>query len=302
MDLTIILVNWNTCALLRDCLHSVADCTADLRLETIVVDNGSTDPSLAMLEREFPGLTVIANTTNRGFAAANNQGLAVAQGRHVLLLNTDTLVRGDVLAAAVAWLDAHPGAGMLGPRVLNADGTVQDSVKGWPGFGYLVRQTLGMSRRRAPNLGLTGEARVPTVSGCAMFVRRAAVAEVGPLDEAFFFYAEETDWCRRFAAAGWGVHFAPLGEIVHFGGGAARRLDHQRDVLLTEGTVRLHRKHGGIAAGLACYALLWLFNASRAALWAALALARRPGARDRARHFARVVADYARAWPKGARA
>jgi hypothetical protein len=302
MDLTIILVNWNTGALLRDCLHTVAACTGDLRLGTVVVDNGSTDGSLAMLEREFPGVAVIANAANRGFAAANNQGLSVARGRHVLLLNTDTLVTGDVLAAAVAWLDAHPGAGVLGPRVLNADGTVQDSVKGWPGFAYLVRQTLGVSRHRAPNLGLTAEARVSAVSGCAMFLRRAAVAEVGPLDEAFFFYGEETDWCRRFAAAGWGVHFAPVGEVVHFGGGAARRLDHRRDVLLTEGTVRLHRKHGGLVAGLACYALLWVFNASRAVAWAGLALARRPGARDRARHFARVVADYARAWPKEARA
>lgn len=302
MDLTIILVNWNTGALLRDCLHTVAACTGDLRLETVVVDNGSTDGSLVMLEREFPGVAVIANAANRGFAAANNQGLAVARGRHVLLLNTDTLVKGDVLPAAVAWLDAHPGAGVLGPSVLNADGTVQDSVKGWPGFAYLVHQTLGVSRHRPPNLGLTAEARVAAVSGCAMFLRRAAVAEVGPLDEAFFFYGEETDWCRRFAAAGWGVNFAPVGEIVHFGGGAARRLDHRRDVLLTEGTVRLHRKHGGLVAGLACYALLWVFNASRAALWAALALARRPGARARARHFARVVADYARAWPKGGRA
>ncbi len=139
----------------------------------------------------------------------------------MLLLNTDTLVRGDVLRQAVAWLDAHPRAAVLGPRILNADGTVQDSVKGWPGFGYLLRQTLGLGRHRPPNLGLSAEAEVPAVSGCAMFVRRAALERVGPLDEAFFFYGEETDWCRRFAAAGWGVHFAPVGEIVHFGGGAA---------------------------------------------------------------------------------
>lgn len=302
MDLTVILVNWNTSALLRDCLHTLAAGRGALQLETIVVDNGSTDESCAMLARDFPWVTVIANPANRGFAAANNQGLVAARGRHVLLLNTDTLVRGDVLAAAVAWLDAQPRAGVLGPQVLNADGTVQDSVKGWPGFGYLLRQTLGLNRRRAPNLGLTAAAEVPAVSGCAMFVRQAALAEVGPLDEAFFFYGEETDWCRRFAAAGWGVHFVPLAEIVHFGGGAAKRLDHRRDVLLTEGTVRLHRKHGGLAAGLACYGLLLGFNASRAVLWAALALARRPGARGRARHFARVLADYPRAWPQGGRA
>lgn len=302
MDLTVTLVNWNTREMLRDCLRTVFAGEGALALQVIVVDNGSTDCSCQMLARDFPQVEVISNPRNRGFAAANNQGLRRARGRHVLLLNTDTLLRGDVLRAAVAWLDAHPRAAVLGPRILNADGTVQDSVKGWPGFGYLTRQTLGLGRNRPPNLGLTAEAEVPAVSGCAMFVRRAALAEVGPLDEAFFFYGEETDWCRRFAAAGWGVHFAPVGEIVHFGGGAARRLDHRRDVLLTEGTVRLHRKHGGLAAGMACYGLLALFNASRAVLWAGLALTRSPGARARARHFGRVVADYPRAWPKGVRA
>jgi GT2 family glycosyltransferase len=301
MDLTVILVNWNTREMLRDCLATVFAGQGALSLQVIVVDNGSTDCSCQMLAREFPQVAVISNAKNRGFAAAINQGLKVAHGRHVLLLNTDTLVRGAVLPAAVTWLDAHPGAGVLGPRVLNRDDTVQDSVKGWPGFGYLMRQTLGLGRNRPPNLGLLAEAEVPAVSGCAMFVRRAALGKVGPLDEAFFFYGEETDWCRRFAAAGWGVHFVPLGDIVHFGGGAARRLDHRRDVLLTEGTVRLHRKHGGLAAGLACYGLLALFNASRAVLWAGLALARRPGARDRARHFARIMADYPQAWPKGFR-
>jgi GT2 family glycosyltransferase len=301
MDLTVILVNWNTREMLRDCLTTVFAGQGALSMQVIVVDNGSTDGSCQMLARDFPQVALISNPKNRGFAAANNQGLRLARGRHVLLLNTDTLVQGDVLAAAVAWLEAHPQAGVLGPRVLNRDGTVQDSVKGWPGFGYLMRQTLGLGRSRPPNLGLVAEAAVPVVSGCAMFVRRTALARVGLLDEAFFFYGEETDWCRRFLAAGWSVHFAPVGEIVHFGGGAARRLDHRRDVLLTEGTVRLHRKHGGLAAGLACYGLLAVFNASRAALWAGLALARRPGARDRARHFARVVADFPHAWPRGLR-
>lgn len=302
MDLTVILVNWNTAALLDACLRSVLGAAAGLNVQTIVVDNGSTDGSINLLARAYPWVQVIGNATNRGFAAANNQALAVSQGRYVLLLNTDTLVRGRVLAEAVAWLDAHPRAAVLGPCVLNSDGSVQDSVKGWPGFSYLLRQTFGLGRSRAPNMGLRHAAVVPAVSGCAMFVRRTAMAEVGLLDEAFFFYGEETDWCRRFARAGWGVHFVPIGEIVHFGGGAAKRLDHRRDVLLTEGTVRLHRKHGGLAAGLACYALLAIFNASRAAFWAGLALARRKGARARARHFLRVLADYPAAWPRAGRA
>lgn len=298
MDLSVILVNWNTRVLLCNCLQSVRAGIAGLEIEIIVVDNGSTDGSPEMLARDFPEVAVIANAENRGFAAANNQALAVARGRYLLLLNTDTLVLGAVLRRAMDWLDAHPKSGVLGPRVLNADGTVQDSVKGWPGFHYLLRQTLGFHRDRPANLGLQDAAVVPAVSGCAMFVRREAVADVGLLDEAFFFYGEETDWCRRFDHGGWSVHFAPVGEIIHFGGGAARRLDHRRDVLLTEGTVRLHRKHGGLAAGLAAYGVLAVFNVSRALLWTGLSLAHRPGAGARARHFARVVADYGRAWPR----
>jgi GT2 family glycosyltransferase len=299
MDLSIIIVNWNTRELLRDCLTSVLAGLGPLKAEVWVVDNGSTDGSRQMLADRFGSVRLIANPANRGFAAANNQAIARAAGRHLLLLNSDTLVHGAVLPEAVAWLDRHPGVAVLGPRIVNRDGSLQGSARPFPSLGRLARQTLGLHKREAPNHGRSGAHPAEVISGCAMFVRASAVAGVGPLDEAFFFYGEETDWCRRFARAGWGVVWAPVGEITHFGGGAAARLNHRRDVLLTEGTVRLHRKHGGLAGGLACYGLLAVFNASRAAGWAGLALLRRPGAAARARHFAGVMAGFAAAWPKG---
>lgn len=301
MDLSVVIVNWNTREMLRDCLTSVLEGLGGLQAEVWVVDNGSTDGSQAMLRDDFPSVRRIENRDNRGFAAANNQALAQAAGRHVLLLNSDTLVHGAVLPEAVALLDADPRLGILGPRILNRDCSVQGSAQPFPSLRRLVRQTLGLHKAEAPNGGKTARHEAEVISGCAMFVRAAAMAQVGLLDEAFFFYGEETDWCRRFAAAGWGVVWAPVGEITHFGGGSVRRLNHRRDVMLSEGTVRLHRKHSGLAGGIACYGLLAVFNASRAIGWAGMAALRRPGAAARARHFAGVVAAFAGAWPQAAR-
>ena len=304
MDLSIVIVNWNTRDLLRDCLASVFQGLGPLKAEVIVVDNASTDGSVAMLRAEFPQVLLIENDHNLGFAAGNNVALRRVTGRHVLLLNTDTLVRHQVLPEAVAWLDLHPAVGVMGPRVLNADGTVQPSCSAFPSLGHLAMQTLGLTRIAGlDRYRMTGwdrgsERRVAVISGAAMFVRSAAMAEVGLLDEAFFFYGEETDWCHRFGQAGWEVVFAPIPEIVHFGNGAAGKLNHRRDVLMTEGTTRLHRKHGGLVAGMACFVILSAHNASRAVFWAALSLFKRPGAALRARHFAAVVADLPQAWPR----
>jgi GT2 family glycosyltransferase len=303
MDLSIVIVNWNTEDLLRDCLQSVLTGLGALQAEVIVVDNASSDGSVAMVRDAFPAVQLIETGRNLGFAGGNNVALRVAQGRHVMLLNTDTLVHGDVLPRSVAWMDAHPEVGVMGPRVLNTDGTVQPSSSAFPSLKNLAMQTLGLTRiRRLDRYRMTGwdrttEARVEVISGAAMFVRHAAMEEVGLLDEAFFFYGEETDWCHRFARTGWELRFVPIPEITHFGGGAAGKLNHKRDVLMTEGTTRLHRKHGGLVAGLTCFAILAAHNASRAVLWTGLALLGNSGARARARHFRAVVADLPKAWP-----
>lgn len=304
MDLSIVIVNWNTQDLLRDCLRTVFAGLGPLRAEVLVVDNGSTDGSIGMVWRDFPAVHLMETGRNLGFAGGNNVALRVARGRHILLLNTDTLVHGSVLPDAVAWLDAHPCVAVMGPRVLNADGTVQPSSSAFPSLRHLAMQTLGLTRiARLDSYRMTGwdrtaERRVEVISGAAMFVRRAAMDEVGLLDEAFFFYGEETDWCHRYAQAGWDLVFAPIPEITHFGNGTARALNHRRDVLMTQGTTRLHRKHGGLAAGIACFAILAAHNASRAVFWGAAALLGQDGARTRARHFRAVVADLPRAWPK----
>lgn len=307
MDLSIVIVNWNTSAMLRDCLHSVYAGLSWVQAEIFVVDNASSDDSLTMLATEFPAVIAIANARNVGFAAANNVALAQAKGRHVLLLNTDTIVHGSVLPDSVNWMDLHPEAGVMGPRILNRDGSMQISSTRFPTLRNLALQMLGLTRLAAFDVyrmerwDRRDVAEVEVISGCAMFVRGAALRQVGLLDDAFFFYGEETDWCRRYAAAGWKVVFAPVGEITHFGGGSVKSLNHRRDVMLTEGTVRLHRKHGGLAGGLACYGLLAAFNLSRAVAWSALAVAGKASVQARARHFRRVVANFGKAWPQSKR-
>jgi GT2 family glycosyltransferase len=304
MDLSVVIVNWNTRAFLRDCLTSLLAGTGGLATEVFVVDNASSDGSSAMIRADFPAVRLIESPENIGFAAGNNLALREVSGRHVLLLNSDTLVQDAVLREAVSWLDAHPEAGVMGPLVLNADGSLQPSCSSFPSLRNLALQFLGLTRiARLDGYRLTGwdrstARRVDVVSGAAMFVRRKAMEQVGLLDESFFFYAEETDWCHRFARAGWEVVFVPLPTVTHFGGGSVRALNHRRDVLLTEGTTRLHRKHGGLAAGLACFAILAAHNLSRAVFWSVPAALDRKGARSRATHFARVTADLPRAWPR----
>lgn len=305
-DLSVIIVNWNTQAMLRDCLESLFGSGAGARLETFVVDNGSTDGSPEMVAREFPEVRLIRNATNTGFAAANNQALRLAQGRHVLLLNSDTLVHPGVIDASIAYLDENPHVGVMGCRVLNADGTVQATCSQFPTLANLVLLTTGLFK--VPGLSLAqryrmdewqrdGERDVEVVSGCYLMARRAATGAVGLLDEDFFFFGEETDWCRRFLAHGYAVRFAPVGTITHFGGGSSNSLNSKRDLMLSEATVRLHRKHGGLAAAAAAWAILLVFNASRYAYWSARSLVRRSGF-DRRGHFRGVVAGFHSAWPR----
>jgi GT2 family glycosyltransferase len=299
-DLSIVIVNWNTLGMLREVLASVEAGRGDLRLQVIVVDNASTDGSPDMVAEEFPQAELIRNAENRGFAAANNQGFAVATGRHILLLNSDTLVLGEVLPASVRYLDAHPRVGAMGCRVLNTDGTMQRTCSMWPGPLNLALLTSGLWKLPWPRfLGRyhmtdwqrDSERVVEVVSGCYMMLRREVLEEVGALDEDFYFYGEETDWCRRMREAGGELRFAPVGEIIHHGSGSVRKLNHKRDVMLTDAMVRLNRKHGGRVAGAAAWMILFAFNLSRAAFWGLrAALQRRPVAHERARHFRNVVA------------
>lgn len=307
IPLSIIVVSYNTIDLLRDCLLSVYRHGECFTFEVWVIDNASRDGSPYMVASEFPQVHLIRNDTNLGFAAANNQAIRLAKGRHVLLLNSDTIVIGNVLAASVAYLDAVPEVGMLGCRVLNPDRTLQLTCSQVPSILNLFLQLSGLCKLNWPkwfgrfqmkHWDRTSEKDVDVVSGCYLMARSTAIQEVGLLDESFFFFAEETDWCRRFKESGWRVVFAPVGEIVHYGSASALSLGHERDLLLTNGLIRYHRKHGGLVPALVVWVMLFAFAFTRFAFWAVVdAIRRTDKSQQRRFHFRRILSDYSKAWP-----
>jgi GT2 family glycosyltransferase len=291
VDVSVIIVNWNTKDLLRDCLSSVYERAGDVDYEIIVVDNASTDGSAEMVKSVFKHVILIENPDNRGFARANNQGMAVAKGRYVLLLNSDTVVLDNAIANTVRFADAHPRAAVTGCRVLNPDGTVQLTCFMFPSVlnmllssTYLYKlfpKNRFFGRERMTWWDRSDERQVDVVTGCFMLVRREAIDQVGMMDERFFMYAEETDWCYRFRQSGWEVLFAPVGRIIHFGGQSASQKPVAMIVQLRLSILRFIRKHYGRPAHLVARFLTALFFAVRLPAWFAMALLR-PGQRGQA--------------------
>jgi hypothetical protein len=262
-DLSVIIVNWNTCHLLRECVASVLCTTPDAQI--FAVDNGSTDGSSDMLARDFPAVTVIRNYTNRGFAAANNQGLRLASGRYCLLLNSDTVVLYKALSTLVQYMDEHPSTGACGPQLLNTDGTLQPSGHAFPSLASALAELLPVPARcrRAARGPLEFRdyaqvCKVDELSGAALCVRPEAVTQVGLLDEAFFFLGEDVDWCWRFKQAGWSIDYVPQAKVVHHGGGSTRQ-DDEAWLMAPRAYYRLFCKHrSGRQAGLFRLALTLL--------------------------------------------
>lgn len=306
-ELSIVIVSWNTREVLRECLESTIHKLGDCKAEIIVVDNNSEDGSQAMVEQDFPHVRLIANAENRGFAAANNQAFPYCSGRYILLLNSDTVVLGNVLSDSVRYMDVNADVGVMGCRVLNTDKTVQLTCSRFPTHLNLLLLASGLFRLKSPKLfgryqirdwNRDSERDVDTVTGCYMLVRRDAMEEVGVLDESFFFYGEETDWCKRFLRAGWRLRFVPVGEIIHHGSISSRQCNHRRDLMLTEGILRFHRKHGGRFAALAAWFILASFNLTRACYWSVCSLfSQKPKTIDRRDHFMDVVKGFSAVWP-----
>lgn len=260
VDLSVIIVNWNVQDLLRHCLHSIFANWPPSQMEIIVVDNASTDGSAEMVSAEFPDVQLIVNTENRGFPAANNQGLAVARGRYILLLNPDTEVLGDALATLIAFADAHPDVGVVGPQLLNPDGTVQSSRRRFPTLMTALFESTWLQpyapRRLLEHYYVLDRPDdavqdVDWVTGAALMARREAMEQVGPLDEGFFMYSEELDWCRRFRDAGWRVVYLPTARIIHHIGKSSEQVLPARHIHFQTSKVRYFRKyHGPLAAGM----------------------------------------------------
>lgn len=284
-NVSIIIVNWNTCDLLRGCLASIVQETRASH-EIIVVDNASRDGSAAMVATEFPQVRLIANAGNRGFAAANNQGLAIARGRHVLLLNPDTVVLDGAIDRMLAWLGDHPDVGCAGCQVWQDAATIQQTCFADPTPLNLAIVELGLHRlaRWLPVFGhpwyrdwdRRSERDVDVVSGMFMLVPRAVLEHVGPLDEAFFVYAEEADWCRRIRKAGHRCVFTPAARILHLDGGGKStvQIKSRMHVQMQKSHLIYARKHHGAPGGLSIRLIFAGSALARALLFGGLRLVR----------------------------
>jgi GT2 family glycosyltransferase len=261
-DVSVILVSWNTRELLLACLAALPAALGNLAAEIWVVDNGSTDGSVAAVHDLVPGARVIENAGNPGFAAANNQAIVASSGRYALLLNSDTVPEPGAIDALVRFAEQHARAGIVGAMLLNPDRSFQASYAGFPTLWSETLSVTGMGVRLFgrwyPNAGLQRSqvARcVDYVQGACMLVRRAAIADAGLMDEHYFMYSEEPDWCLRMRRAGWQTWYTPDARIVHHGGQSTRQARRAMVQALYRSKVRFFRLHRSRAAALALQAI-----------------------------------------------
>lgn len=228
MDLSFIIVNWNTKDLLKPCIKSIYQTVRDHAFEVWVVDNGSVDGSVEMLRQTFPEVNIIENRKNTGFAHANNQALRNISGRYAILLNSDTELTKGAIETLVRFMDKKKEVGICGGQLLNADGSRQNSIANIPGMATeLLNKSLlrlffpktypGKEQR------FSAPVEVDSVIGACMAVRKEAIDAVGFLDESYFFFLEETDWCVSMKKNGWKVFHHPNALIYHHQGRSAGR-------------------------------------------------------------------------------
>lgn len=250
---SIVIVSWNTRDLLRLCLRTTREARHELAgaVEVVVVDNASHDGSAEMVRDEFPEVDLVRNTANVGFAAANNQGIQRTAGAYVMLLNPDTESRAAFLDTLVSFLDLHPEAGAVGPRVLGSKGEHQVSCYPLP---TLARETWRLfhldrilPRGTYPRslFEATTPQRVESILGACLLLRREALEDTGLLDEQFFIYTEEIDLCRRLMDRGWHLYWIPQSVIVHHGGASTAQVALRMFVELYRSKVLYFRKHFG---------------------------------------------------------
>lgn len=259
---SVVIVSWNAQSYLTKCLASLNERAFAGPMEIIVVDNGSSDGSPESVEEKFPAVRLIRNRENLGFAKANNIGILNCRGRYVCLVNSDVEVAEGCIAHLVDYCEQQGDVGMAGPRILGCDGRPQPSCRGFPGVwnmfcSALALDTLFPGVRLFSGYSLSSwpqkEPRpVDILSGCFWLVRREALDEVGLLDESFFMYGEDMDWCKRFWERGWKVAFVPSAEATHYGGASSSNAPTRFFIERHRADLRYWRKHHS-AAGVALY-------------------------------------------------
>jgi len=261
IDLSIVIVNWNTKELTRQCLDSLYSTLPDLAIEIFVVDNASNDGSPQMVRDDFPQAHLVENSLNLGFATANNQAIHLSTGRYILLLNSDTVIKPGAIDRLVSFMEANPQAGAAGARLLNPDGSQQYSCSPAPTLGREIKRMFYLPGVRPDgnyemkDWDLNLPVRVDVLLGACLLLRRQVLEIVGLMDEDYFMYSEEVDLCARIQESGWQLYWVPQAEVIHYGGQSTRQASEEMFSRLYESKVRYFRKHHGKAA-LAVYKLV----------------------------------------------
>ncbi|MNB76699.1 N-acetylglucosaminyl-diphospho-decaprenol L-rhamnosyltransferase [compost metagenome] len=253
-DVSILILNYKTQRLTLDCIQSVYDSETNYSYEIIVVDNHSSDGSVEAIRERFPEAKLIANSENVGFAKGNNQAMEIADGRYVLLLNSDTVVRRDTLETMIAFMDSRPDIGASGCKVILPDGSLDKACKrGFPTPSASFYYAFGFSKLFPDNPRFNGyqlgyldpndEYEVDCLVGAFMLVRQETIRQVGGLDETFFMYGEDLDWCYRIKEAGWKIYYYPRTLIIHLKGGSARRRPLKIIYEFHRAMILFHHKH-----------------------------------------------------------
>lgn len=260
-DLSICIVNWNTRDLLIQCLTSVVQGTEGVDYEIVVVDNASTDRSVHAVQEGFPQVKLIVNSSNLGFAKAANRVIIESKGRYVLLLNPDTRPLYNAIGKMVEFMDSHSETGALGCRLLNPDLTLQPSCFSFPTLetalydalllSWLFPQSSTFGKYRVSFWKHDSVREVDSVTGACLLLRRKAIDQIGLLDERFFMYYEESDWCYRMRQKGWKIYFIPHAEVVHYFSGSIPVLSGLTAGRSMESMYYFFRKHYGLPAAVA---------------------------------------------------
>jgi len=277
MDISVVILSWNDKSHLEGLLKSLDNSTKTRSMEIIVVDNASTDGSPEMVASDFPAVNLIRNKENLGFPKGNNVGITASRGKYIYILNSDIKVLDGCIDALADYLDQNPKVGMVGPKVLNGDMTHQSSCRRFPTLWNNFCEAAGLAKVFPTSKMFCGEhmsyfkgnqlGGVDVLVGCFWTVRREALDEVGLLDEGFFIYAEDVDWCKRFWEGGWRVDFCPAASAIHYRGASTVKKDPVRFALTQQRSIlRYWKKHHNAAAGIGVRSIIFIHKASR---WAA---------------------------------
>ena len=273
LDASVIIVNWNSKQYLMKCLESIYRHTHGFSSELIVVDNASSDGTAAELRKRYPDVKLIEGKGNVGFAKGNNIGIAASSGRYVCLVNPDVEFLEDCLSKLCRYMDANDKVGICGPKILNKDGSVQYSCREYPTLWNNLCFALGLHRVFPRSALFSNELmsyfdhnelrEVEALSGCFMVVRREAMKEVGLMDDAFFMYSEDVDWCKRFHNEGWKVVFNPEAKAIHYGGGSMENTSLWSTVQQERALMQYWSKHHGAIKTTLLRVILFIKHALR---------------------------------------